>query len=123
LYSFLRGDKALLGHRRAVMHLKLTVDQKILLEVPWVVNLTETDALVRENLIAEIDSVTEDLYKFLSQELYEGLVGLQVFATDLNDTAVQDMMKIICCCFRYLEMTEEDLDKSKVFKEAAEKLL
>jgi hypothetical protein len=33
----------------------------------------------------EIDSVTEDLYKFLSQELYEGLVGLQVFATDLND--------------------------------------
>jgi hypothetical protein len=46
-------------------------------------NLTETDALVRENLIAEIDSVTEDLYKFLSQELYEGLVGLQVFATDL----------------------------------------
>jgi hypothetical protein len=33
------------------------------------------------------------LYKFLSQELYEGLVGLQVFATDLNDTAVQDMMK------------------------------
>jgi hypothetical protein len=42
----------------------------------------------------EIDSVTEDLYKFLSQELYEGLVGLQVFATDLNDT-VQDMMKII----------------------------
>jgi hypothetical protein len=43
----------------------------------------------------EIDSVTEDLYKFLSQELYEGLVGLQVFATDLNDTAVQDMMKII----------------------------
>jgi hypothetical protein len=39
--------------------------------------LTETDALVR-NLIAEIDSVTEDLYKFLSQELYEGLVGLQV---------------------------------------------
>jgi hypothetical protein len=41
----------------------------------------------------EIDSVTEDLYKFLSQELYEGLVGLQVFATDLNDTAVQDMMK------------------------------
>jgi hypothetical protein len=55
-------------------------------------NYAETDALVRENLIAEIDSVTEDLYKF-SQELYEGLVGLQVFATDLNDTAVQDMMK------------------------------
>jgi hypothetical protein len=55
-------------------------------------NYAETDALVRENLIAEIDSVTEDLYK-LSQELYEGLVGLQVFATDLNDTAVQDMMK------------------------------
>jgi hypothetical protein len=41
------------------------------------ITLTETDALVRENL-AEIDSVTEDLYKFLSQELYEGLVGLQV---------------------------------------------
>jgi hypothetical protein len=38
--------------------------------------------------LCEIDSVTEDLYKFLSQELYEGLVGLQVFATDLNDTAV-----------------------------------
>jgi hypothetical protein len=71
----------------------------------------------------EIDSVTEDLYKFLSQELYEGLVGLQVFATDLNDTAVQDMMKIILLFLDTLEMTEEDLDKSKVFKEAAEKLL
>jgi hypothetical protein len=82
----------------AVMHLKLTVDQKDLVKkYLGVVELllTETDALVRENLIAEIDSVTEDLYKFLSQELYEGLVGLQVFATDLNDTAVQDMMKII----------------------------
>jgi hypothetical protein len=45
-------------------------------------------------------------------------VGLQVFATDLNDTAVQDMMKIIL--LDTLEMTEEDLDKSKVFK-AAEK--
>jgi hypothetical protein len=78
------------------MHLKLTVDQKILLKYLGVVELllTETDALVRETL-SEIDSVTEDLYKFLSQELYEGLVGLQVFATDLNDTAVQDMMKII----------------------------
>jgi hypothetical protein len=85
--------------------------------------LTETDALVRENLIAEIDSVTEDLYKFLSQELYEGLVGLQVFATDLNDTAVQDMMKNHIVALDTLEMTEEDLDKSKVFKEAAEKLL
>jgi hypothetical protein len=85
--------------------------------------LTETDALVRENLIAEIDSVTEDLYKFLSQELYEGLVGLQV-STDLNDTAVQDMMKNhIVVVLDTLEMTEEDLDKSKVFKEAAEKLL
>jgi hypothetical protein len=72
----------------------------------------------------EIDSVTEDLYKFLSQELYEGLVGLQVFATDLNDTAVQDMMKNhIAVALDTLEMTEEDLDKSKVFKEAAEKLL
>jgi hypothetical protein len=79
--------------------------------------------LVRENLIAEIDSVTEDLYKFLSQELYEGLVGLQVFATDLNDTAVQDMMKNHIVALDTLEMTEEDLDKSKVFKEAAEKLL
>jgi hypothetical protein len=70
----------------------------------------------------EIDSVTEDLYKFLSQELYEGLVGLQVFATDLNDTAVQDMMKNhIVVALDTLEMTEEDLDKSKVFKEAAEK--
>jgi hypothetical protein len=77
--------------------------------------------LVRENLIAEIDSVTEDLYKFLSQELYEGLVGLQVFATDLNDTAVQDMMKNHIAALDTLEMTEEDLDKSKVFKEAAEK--
>jgi hypothetical protein len=49
---------------------------------------TETDALV-EKTIAEIDSVTEDLYKFLSQELYEKeLVGLQG-TTDLNDTAVQ----------------------------------
>jgi hypothetical protein len=28
----------------------------------------------------EIDSVTEDLYKFLSQELYVGACGLQVFA-------------------------------------------
>jgi hypothetical protein len=64
------------------------------------------------------------LYKFLSQELYEGLVGLQVFA-DLNDTAVQDMMKnhIVAVALDTLEMTEEDLDKSKVFKEAAEKLL
>jgi phosphoribosylaminoimidazole carboxylase (NCAIR synthetase) len=62
------------------------------------------------------------LYKFLSQELYEGLVGLQVFATDLNDTAVQDMMKNhIAVALDTLEMTEEDLDKSKVFKEAAEK--
>jgi hypothetical protein len=63
------------------------------------------------------------LYKFLSQELYEGLVGLQVFATDLNDTAVQDMMKNHIVALDTLEMTEEDLDKSKVFKEAAEKLL
>jgi hypothetical protein len=96
-----------------------------LLRSTWVVELllTETDALVRENLIAEIDSVTEDLYKFLSQELYEGLVGLQVFATDLNDTAVQDMMKNHIVALDTLEMTEEDLDKSKVFKEAAEKLL
>jgi hypothetical protein len=61
------------------------------------------------------------LYKFLSQELYEGLVGLQVFATDLNDTAVQDMMKNHIVALDTLEMTEEDLDKSKVFKEAAEK--
>jgi hypothetical protein len=39
--------------------------------------------------LQEIDSVTEDLYKFLSQELYEKeLVGLQG-TTDLNDTAVQ----------------------------------
>jgi hypothetical protein len=59
------------------------------------------------------------LYKFLSQELYEGLVGLQVFATDLNDTAVQDMMKNhIAVALDTLEMTEEDLDKSKVFKTA-----
>jgi hypothetical protein len=43
-----------------------------------------------------------------------------VFATDLNDTAVQDMMKIILFALDTLEMTEEDLDKSKVFKEAAE---
>jgi hypothetical protein len=108
----------------AVMHLKLTVDQKDLVKKYLGEELlTETDALVRENLIAEIDSVTEDLYKFLSQELYEGLVGLQVFATDLNDTAVQDMMKIILLFLDTLEMTEEDLDKSKVFKEAAEKLL
>jgi hypothetical protein len=47
-----------------------------------------------------------------------------VFATDLNDTAVQDMMKNhIAVALDTLEMTEEDLDKSKVFKEAAEKLL
>jgi hypothetical protein len=47
-----------------------------------------------------------------------------VFVTDLNDTAVQDMMKNhIVVAFRYFEMTEEDLDKSKVFKEAAEKPL
>jgi hypothetical protein len=46
-----------------------------------------------------------------------------VFATDLNDT-VQDMMKNhIVVALDTLEMTEEDLDKSKVFKEAAEKLL
>jgi hypothetical protein len=96
LYSF--GDKALLGHRGSRdAFKKLTVDQKDLVKkyLGVVEFLTETDALVRENLIVEIDSVTEDLYKFLSQELYEGLVGLQVFATDLNDTAVQDMMKII----------------------------
>jgi hypothetical protein len=54
------------------------------------------------------------LYKFLSQELYEGLVGLQVFATDLNDTAVQDMMKNHIVALDTLEMTEEDLDKSKI---------
>jgi hypothetical protein len=42
-----------------------------------------------------------------------------VFATDLNDTAVQDMMKNhIAVALDTLEMTEEDLDKSKVFKEA-----
>jgi hypothetical protein len=58
------------------------------------------------------------LYKFLSQELYEGLVGLQVFATDLNDTAVQDMMKNHIVALDTLEMTEEDLDKSKVFKDS-----
>jgi hypothetical protein len=95
LYSF-RGDKAYLVRGSRDAFKKLTVDQKDLVKkYLGVVELTETDALVRENLIAEIDSVTEDLYKFLSQELYEGLVGLQVFATDLNDTAVQDMMKII----------------------------
>jgi hypothetical protein len=43
-----------------------------------------------------------------------------VFATDLNDTAVQDMMKNHIVALDTLEMTEEDLDKSKVFKEAAE---
>jgi hypothetical protein len=47
------------------MHLKkLTVDHQILLRSTlssWI-TLTETDALVRENLIAEIDSVTEDLF-------------------------------------------------------------
>jgi predicted RNA-binding protein (virulence factor B family) len=38
-------------------------------------------------------------------------VGLQVFATDLNDTAVQDMMKNhIAVALDTLEMTEEDLD-------------
>jgi hypothetical protein len=38
--------------------------------------------------------------------------------------AVQDMMKNhIAVALDTLEMTEEDLDKSKVFKEAAEKLL
>jgi hypothetical protein len=37
-----------------------------------------------------------------------------VFATDLNDTAVQDMMKNhIVAVLDTLEMTEEDLDKSK----------
>jgi hypothetical protein len=37
-----------------------------------------------------------------------------VFATDSNDTAVQDMMKIILLLLLdTLEMTEEDLDKSK----------
>jgi hypothetical protein len=41
-----------------------------------------------------------------------------VFATDLNDTAVQDMMKNHIVALDTLEMTEEDLDKSKVFKEA-----
>jgi hypothetical protein len=41
-----------------------------------------------------------------------------VFATDLNDTAVQDMMKNhIAVALDTLEMTEEDLDKSKVFKQ------
>jgi hypothetical protein len=40
--------------------------------------LTETDALVRKPIV-EIDLVTEDLYKFLSQELYEGLVGSSVY--------------------------------------------
>jgi hypothetical protein len=41
-----------------------------------------------------------------------------VFATDLNDTAVHDENHIVA--LDTLEMTEEDLDKSKVFKEAAE---
>jgi hypothetical protein len=77
---FLEGDKVYLVIEEAVMHLKLTVDQKDLVKkYLGVVELllTETDALVRENLIAEIDSVTEDLYKFLSQNKNEGLVGLK----------------------------------------------
>jgi hypothetical protein len=38
-----------------------------------------------------------------------------VFTTDLNDTAVQDMMKNhIAVALDTLEMTEEDLDKSKM---------
>jgi hypothetical protein len=45
-----------------------------------------------------------------------------VFATDLNDTTVQDMKKSYAVA-RYFRDDEEDLDKSKVFKEAAEKLL
>jgi hypothetical protein len=75
--TVLEGDKALLGHRGSRdAFKKLTVDQKDLVKkYLGVVELllTETDALVRENLIAEIDSVTEDLYKFLSQELYGSL--------------------------------------------------
>jgi hypothetical protein len=62
------------------------------------------------------------LYKFLSQELYEGLVGLQVFATDLNDTAVQDMMKNhIAVALDTLEMTEDliNLKYSKQLKKTA----
>jgi hypothetical protein len=77
LYSFLGEIKLYLVIEEAVMHLKNSqLTRKILLRSTLVVELllTETDALVRENLIAEIDSVTEDLYKFLSQELYEGLV-------------------------------------------------
>jgi hypothetical protein len=60
--------------------------------------LTETDALVREDLL-KIDAITEDLYKFLGQEVYESLIGLQVFSTDLNDVAIQLMMKTILQLF------------------------
>jgi hypothetical protein len=45
-----------------------------------------------------------------------------VFATDLNDTAQGHDEKSLLL-LDTLEMTEEDLDKSKIFKEAAEKLL
>jgi hypothetical protein len=46
-----------------------------------------------------------------------------VFATDLNDSSTGHDEKSYCVALDTLEMTEEDLDKSKVFKEAAEKLL
>jgi hypothetical protein len=49
----------------------------------------------------------------------KGPVGLQVFATDLNDTAVQDMMKSYCWQILQ-EMTEKILINLKLFK-AAEK--
>jgi hypothetical protein len=70
--------------------------------------LTETDALVREDLLKMM--LSQRIYiSFLVREVYESLIGLQVFSTDLNDVAIQLMMKtILQLFFDTMEITEEE---------------
>jgi hypothetical protein len=96
IIQFTDGENALLSARRNTAVLKnLTAVEKELVSKYFTkasVLLRETGADNRVTQIEELDEIIKELEPTISKELYQDLVGLQVFIVELDDDSAHAIM-------------------------------